>query len=81
MISALRAFFAFYSHLKCLGSLAVSPHCPGQVLPQLYRFRSNPPCLLVPQTEIRVLTLSLPPSLALGGEEHFQFFWMKAHAG
>ena len=31
MISVLRAAFVFYSHLKCLGSLALSPHSPGQV--------------------------------------------------
>ena len=70
----LRAFFVFYSPLKCLGPWLSAPTALG-------RFRSNRLCLLVPQTEIHVLTLSLPPSLALGGEEHFEFFWVKPHAG
>ena len=60
--------------------LGSAPTALGRPPPtRLCRLRSSPLCLLVPQTEIRVLTLSLPPPLALGGEERFEFFWVKAH--
>lgn len=77
MISALRAFFPFISHLKCLGSLAVSPHSLG---------RSSPGSTGLDQSSVPACASDrnscpdpLPSSFTgFGRGGAFSVFWMKA---